>query len=114
MFPFYDSSESPFNAVNLGTQTSVPGVSESEPSYTYVLNCPCGQMLKEPTEDAIVEVDTFDQANIAVINLLVVVILNLHDLVAGCKGPAEPLDLLQRTSSTMRDTACSGSSAGTK
>jgi len=56
VFPFYDSSESPFNAVNLGTQTSVPGVSESEPSYTYVLNCPCGQMLKEPTEDAIVEV----------------------------------------------------------
>src|SRR5208337_3694116 len=34
-----------------------------------------------------------DVADVAVVDLLVVVILDLHDLVAGRKGPAEPLDL---------------------
>src|SRR6202165_5228924 len=34
-----------------------------------------------------------DIADVAVINFLVVVVLDLHDLVAGCEGPAEAFDL---------------------
>ena len=34
-----------------------------------------------------------DEADVAVVNLLVVVVLDLHHLVAGGKGPAEALDL---------------------
>src|SRR4030081_3035108 len=34
-----------------------------------------------------------DVADVAVINFLVVVVLDLHDLVAGCEGPAEAFDL---------------------
>src|SRR5262249_34050835 len=33
-------------------------------------------------------------ANVAVVDLLVIVVLDLHDLVAGGEGPAEPLYLL--------------------
>ena len=38
-------------------------------------------------------IDVVDIADVAVVDLLVVVILDLHDLVAGRKGPAETLDL---------------------
>src|SRR5271166_6110175 len=38
-------------------------------------------------------IDVVDGADVAVVDLLVVVILDLHDLVARGKGPAEPLDL---------------------
>src|SRR5262249_48137439 len=34
-----------------------------------------------------------DGADVAVVDLLVVVVLDLHDLIAGRKGPTEPLDL---------------------
>src|SRR5262249_23360854 len=33
-----------------------------------------------------------DGADVAVVDLLVVVVLDLHDLIAGRKGPTEPLD----------------------
>ena len=36
---------------------------------------------------------SIDIADVAVIDLLVVVVLDLHHLVAGGEGPAEPLDL---------------------
>ena len=38
-------------------------------------------------------VDVVDIADIAVVDLFVVIVLDLHDLVAGGKGPAEALDL---------------------
>ena len=38
-------------------------------------------------------IDVVDIADVAVVDLLVVVILDLHDLVARRKGPAEALDL---------------------
>src|SRR6202048_1659289 len=40
-----------------------------------------------------VGIDVVDGADIAVVDLLVVVVLDLHHLVAGGKGPAKPLDL---------------------
>src|SRR5205823_12225410 len=40
-----------------------------------------------------VGVNIVDVADITVVDLLVVVVLDLHHLVAGGKGPAEPLDL---------------------
>ena len=39
-------------------------------------------------------VDAVDLADVAIIDLLVVVVLDLHDLVAGRKGPAEALDFV--------------------
>ena len=39
-------------------------------------------------------VDAFHGADVAVVDVLVVVVLDLHDLVAGREGPAEALDLL--------------------
>src|ERR1700724_545856 len=46
-----------------------------------------------PLDDelAIGGIDRIDVANVAVVDLLIVVVLNLHDLVAGGKGPTEPL-----------------------
>src|SRR4029077_18288444 len=38
-------------------------------------------------------IDVVDIANVAVVDLLIIVILDLHDLVARRKGPSEPLDL---------------------
>ena len=43
---------------------------------------------------AFIRIDIGDGADIAVIDLLVIVVLDLHDLVARRKGPAEALDLL--------------------
>src|SRR5215470_2594545 len=39
-------------------------------------------------------IDSVDIADVAVIDVLVVVVLNLHDLVTCSEGPAEPLDFL--------------------
>src|SRR4029453_14515508 len=38
-----------------------------------------------------IRIDVVDVADVAVIDLLVVVVLDLHHLVAGREGPAEPL-----------------------
>ena len=38
-------------------------------------------------------IDVVDSADIAVVDLLVVVVLDLHHLIARGKGPAKPLDL---------------------
>src|SRR6516162_2950959 len=51
-----------------------------------------GPTVKGSGELARGSVDIVDGADIAVINLLVVVVLDLHDLVARGKGPAEPFD----------------------
>ena len=40
-----------------------------------------------------VGIDVVDVADVAVVDLLVVVVLDLHHLVAGREGPAETLDL---------------------
>ena len=42
---------------------------------------------------ATIGIDVVDGTNITVVNLLVVVVLDLHHLIAGRKGPAKPLDL---------------------
>jgi hypothetical protein len=42
---------------------------------------------------ASIGIDVIDQADIAIKDLLVVVVLDLHDLVAWSEGPAEALDL---------------------
>ena len=52
-----------------------------------------GRPSKLRGELAGVGIDVVDIADIAVINFLVVVVLDLHHLVAGRKGPAEALDL---------------------
>jgi len=44
-------------------------------------------------EFARVAVDVVDVADVAVVDLLVVVVLDLHDLVARGEGPAKSLDL---------------------
>jgi hypothetical protein len=44
-------------------------------------------------EFARVGIDVDDIADVAVVDLLVVVIFDLHDFVAGRKGPCETLDL---------------------
>src|ERR1700730_6685969 len=44
-------------------------------------------------ELAVIGINIVDVADVAVINLLVVVVLDLHSLVAGREGPTEPLDL---------------------
>jgi hypothetical protein len=52
-----------------------------------------GPTVKASNDLAGIGVDVLDIADIAVVDLLVVVVLDLHDLVAGGEGPAEPLDL---------------------
>src|SRR5262249_21247028 len=52
-----------------------------------------GTPIEAGTEFALIKVDIHDVADIAVVDLLVVVVLDLHDLVAGREGPAESLDL---------------------
>src|ERR1700710_1854935 len=42
---------------------------------------------------ASIGIDIVDVANVAVVDFLLVVVLDLHDLVAGCKGPTKTLDL---------------------
>src|SRR5262249_15121468 len=37
-------------------------------------------------------INAIDGANVAVVNLFVVVVLDLHHLITGCKGPAESLN----------------------
>jgi hypothetical protein len=44
-------------------------------------------------EFAVVRLNTVHVADVAVIDLFVVIVLDLHDLVAGRECPAEPLDL---------------------
>ena len=52
-----------------------------------------GPAVKAGDDLAGVGIDVVDIADVAVVDLLVVVVLDLHDLVAGGEGPAEPLDL---------------------
>ena len=52
-----------------------------------------GPTVKARNDLARVGVDVVDIADIAVINLLVVIVLDLHDLVAGGERPPEPLHL---------------------
>ena len=40
-----------------------------------------------------IRIDIVNHANVAVIDLLLVIVLDLHHLIAGGKGPAEPLNL---------------------
>jgi hypothetical protein len=43
-------------------------------------------------EFAFLHVDAWDDAEVAVVDLLVVIVLDLHDFVARTEGPAEPFD----------------------
>src|SRR6267378_2644633 len=52
-----------------------------------------GTAVKAGRKLARLRVYIVDVADVAVINLLVVIVLDLHDLVAGCEGPAEAFDL---------------------
>ena len=52
-----------------------------------------GAAIEAGDDLARVRVDVVDVADVAVIDLLVVVVLDLHDFVAGGEGPAEALDL---------------------
>src|SRR5512139_28337 len=49
--------------------------------------------VKARNDFACIGVDVADIADVAVIDLLIVIVLDLHDLVAGGEGPAEPLHL---------------------
>src|SRR4249919_2666084 len=53
-----------------------------------------GPTVKACNELTRADVDAVDVADIAVVNLLVVVVLDLHDLVARSEGPTEPFYLL--------------------
>src|SRR3954468_10136728 len=53
-----------------------------------------GPPVKARNELTRVGVDAIDIANVAVVDLLVVIVLDLHDLVAGSERPAETLNLL--------------------
>src|SRR5439155_8371174 len=44
-------------------------------------------------EFAFLRLDVHHKPDVAVVDLLVIVVLDLHDLVAGRKGPTKPLDL---------------------
>jgi len=46
------------------------------------------------SELPLVNINVFDHADVAVVDVLVIVVLDLHDLVARCEGPAEAFDLL--------------------
>ena len=52
-----------------------------------------GAAVKTGGQFAGVGIDVVDVADVAVVDLLVVVVLDLHDFVAGGEGPAEALDL---------------------
>src|SRR5262249_18272707 len=52
-----------------------------------------GTSVEARSKLAFVKVEIHHIADIAVVDLLVVVFLDLHDLVAGCEGPAESFDL---------------------
>src|SRR5262249_35532584 len=52
-----------------------------------------GSAVKVDDEIALGGIDIIDFANVAIIDVLVIVILDLHDLIAGCEGPAKPFDL---------------------
>ena len=52
-----------------------------------------GPAIKAGNELARIGVDVVDGADIAVVDLLFVVVLDLHHLVAGSKRPTKPLDL---------------------
>jgi hypothetical protein len=51
-----------------------------------------GPAVEAGGEFARVCIDIYDVADIAVVDLLLVVVFDLHDLIAGCEGPAEPFD----------------------
>jgi hypothetical protein len=52
-----------------------------------------GSAVKVDDEIALGGIDIIDFANVAIIDVLVIVILDLHDLIAACEGPAKPFDL---------------------
>jgi hypothetical protein len=52
-----------------------------------------GAAVKAGGEFAIIGIDVVDIADVTVINILCLVVLNLHDLIAGGEGPPEALDL---------------------
>ena len=52
-----------------------------------------GPAVKFGNELARIDIDVVDGADIAVVDLLVVIVLYLHDLVAGGECPAKPLHL---------------------
>src|SRR5262249_1661522 len=52
-----------------------------------------GTPIEAGSEFAIFRIDIHDIADIAVVDFFVVVVLDLHDLVAGREGPAESFDL---------------------
>src|SRR5262249_39802358 len=52
-----------------------------------------GTPIEAGSELALIKVDIHDIADIAVVDLFVVIVLDLHHLVAGREGPAESLDL---------------------
>ena len=52
-----------------------------------------GSTVKAGNDLACIGVDVVDIADVAVVDLLIVIVLDLHDLVAGGEGPAEPLHL---------------------
>ena len=52
-----------------------------------------GPAVKAGNDFARIGVDVVDVADVAVVDLLVVVVLDLHELVAGGEGPSEPLHL---------------------
>src|ERR1700726_441791 len=50
-------------------------------------------LVKVGGEFAFIRLNPRHKADVAVVDLLVVIVLDLHDLVAGGEGPAEPLHL---------------------
>jgi hypothetical protein len=52
-----------------------------------------GPAIKAGNELARIGIDVVDGTNIAAVDLLFVVVLDLHHLVAGSKRPTKPLDL---------------------
>src|SRR5262249_48225890 len=52
-----------------------------------------GTSVEAGSKLAFVKVNVHDITDVTIVDLLVVVVLDLHDLVAGCEGPAESLDL---------------------
>ena len=51
-----------------------------------------GSAVEGHLELARIRVEITDRADVSVVDLFLIVILNLHDLIARRKGPAKPLD----------------------
>jgi hypothetical protein len=52
-----------------------------------------GAAVEADGELAIVEIDVLDVADVTIINLFGIVVVDLHDLIPAGEGPAETLDL---------------------